>query len=336
MGDDSVGLHFRDDEVAAAEGFVRIKERRKGGRAFGQAGEESGFSEGEVFGVLGEEILRGGLKAVQAVAEVDLVAVEGEDLLFGEGALDLDGEIGLLDFAGGGSLGGEKEDAGQLHGERGSALGAAVGADVVPGGADDAEDVDAPVGLEVLVFNGDDGLAEDGGEVVVADDVAVFEGEGADYVAFAVVEVGGGGGAIAFEVVDLGQVDGVDEGEAGERAGNDGQKQQHGERRAAGELAAAVRGNREGLAGGAGAGRAVRKAVVWGQPSYSASWASLRGGRRCLRFRLAFSRCKRMCWRAGVNHGGQEWGAGLQVTDCRLTDYGLQIKGYRLQITDGG
>jgi hypothetical protein len=72
-------------------------------------------------------------------------------------------------------------------------------------GAGDAEDVDAPVGLEALVFNGDDGFAKDGREVVVVDDDAALEGEGADDAALAVVEVGGGGGAVALEVVDLRQ-----------------------------------------------------------------------------------------------------------------------------------
>ena len=108
-------------------------------------------------------------------------------------------------------------------------------------GANDAEDVDAPVGLEALVFNGDDGLAQDGGEVVVADHFAALQGEGADDAALVVVELRGGGGAVSFEVVDLRQIDGVDEGQAGQRAGDDGQQQQeHARAKPAGELAAAM------------------------------------------------------------------------------------------------
>ncbi len=244
VGDDSVGLHFTEDEVAAAQGFVRIEQRRKGYGRLGQAGQESRFSQVEVFGVFGEEKLRGGFETVHAVAEVDLVAVKGEDLLLGEGALDLDGEIGFLHFAGGGALGGEEEVAGQLHGERGGALGASVGADVMPDRADDAEGIDAPVGLEALVFNGDDGLAEDGGKAVVADDLAALEGKGADDAALAVIEIGGGGGAVALEVADLGQIDGIDQREAGQRTGGDGQNEQGDEGEAAGQLAMAVRGNR--------------------------------------------------------------------------------------------
>ena len=100
--------------------------------------------------MLAEVELRGGLEAVHAAAQVDLVAIEGEDLLLGEGALDLDGEIGLLNLAGGGAVRGEKEIARQLHGERGGALHAAVGAQVVPSRFSDAEDIDAPVRLELL------------------------------------------------------------------------------------------------------------------------------------------------------------------------------------------
>ena len=99
----------------------------------------------------------------------------------------------------------------------------------MPERAGDAEDVDAPVGIEVLVFDGDDGLAKDRGEVVVVDDDALLEREGADDAALGVVEVGHGGGPVALEVVDLGQIDREDQHEAGQRAGDDGQ--QAGERR---------------------------------------------------------------------------------------------------------
>ena len=43
--------------------------------------------------------------------------------------------------------------------------------------AADAQDVDAPVGLEALVFNGDDGLAKDGGKAVVVDHLAPLQGK---------------------------------------------------------------------------------------------------------------------------------------------------------------
>jgi hypothetical protein len=188
--------------------------------------------------VLGEVELAGGFKAVHAVAEVDLVAVEGEDLLFGEGALDLDGEVGFLDLAGGGAFGGEEEVAGELHGQGRSALGAAMGDDVVPEGSGDAEDVDAPVRFEVLVFDGDDGLAKDGVEIVVVDDDAALQSKGAEGAAFLVVEFGGGGWAIALKVIDLRQIHRVDEGQAGEGPGERSESEQDGKGDASGQFAA--------------------------------------------------------------------------------------------------
>src|ERR1035441_10653364 len=130
--------------------------------------------------MLGKVKLGGGLEAIHAATQVDLVSVEGEDLLFGEAPFNLNGEVGFLKLANPEAVSGEEEVTGQLHGERGSALGAAVGAEVVPQSTTDAQYVDAPMGLEALVFNGEDGLTEDGSEVVVTDHHAAFQREGAN------------------------------------------------------------------------------------------------------------------------------------------------------------
>src|ERR1035438_512274 len=166
VGDRMVLLHFGQDEVAPAQRLVGIEQGRKGYGRLGKAGQQSRFGQVEVAGVLGEVELRSSLEAIHSMAEINLVAIKGEYLFLGEAALDLYGQICLLELARGGALGGEKEVARQLHGERGCALSAAVVAQVVPDGSHDAEDIDAPMGLEALVFNGDDGLAQDGGKVV--------------------------------------------------------------------------------------------------------------------------------------------------------------------------
>jgi hypothetical protein len=119
-----------------------------------------------------------------------------------------------------------------------------VAADVVPDGAGNAQDVDAPVGLEAFVFNGDDGLAEDGGEVVEVDDHAALQGKRADDAALLVVEVGGGRRAVALQVIDLGQVGGVDQGESGERTGNNSQREQRGQGEFADQLFRSMRWRR--------------------------------------------------------------------------------------------
>src|ERR1700691_5253390 len=132
---DSISEH----QVAAAERALRIKQRRKRHRAFGQSGEQRRLSQREVAGVFGKEVLGRSFEAVISAAEVNLVAVEREDLFFGESALDLDGEVCLLHLAHGSAVRGEKKIARQLHGERGCALRAAGGADVMPGGAGNAK-----------------------------------------------------------------------------------------------------------------------------------------------------------------------------------------------------
>ena len=62
-------------------------------------------------------------------------------------------KVGFLQFAGSGALGRKEEITRQLHGERGGALDAAMTAQIVDHRSGDAQDVDAPVRLEALVFN---------------------------------------------------------------------------------------------------------------------------------------------------------------------------------------
>ena len=177
VGDDAVRLHLAEDQIAAAQRLFRIDQRRVGDWSLRHSGQQSGLGQRQVLGVLAEVELRCRLEAVHSAAEVDLVAVEREDLLLGKCALDLDGEIGFLHLAGSGAVGGEEEIAGKLHGERGGSLRAARGAQVVPQRSGDAKDVDAPVGIEVLVFDRDDGLAQNGSEIVVVDNDSPLQRE---------------------------------------------------------------------------------------------------------------------------------------------------------------
>jgi hypothetical protein len=80
-----------------------------------QSGEQGGLGKSEFEGRFAEVILRAGLKAVDALTEVDLIGVEGEDLVLGEVALDLDGEQDLLQLAAEGAFGGQEQVFCQLH-----------------------------------------------------------------------------------------------------------------------------------------------------------------------------------------------------------------------------
>ena len=191
--------------------------------------------------MLTEVELGSGFKAVHSTAQINLIAVEGEDLFFGEGAFDLNGQIGFLDFARRGAFGGEKQVARQLHGERGRALSAAVTADVVPRRPSHAEDIDTPVRREAFVFNGDDGLAQHRRKVFVVDHLAPLQRKRTDDASLAVVEISGGGRAVALEVVNLRQIDGIDQHEPGQRARNHSQEEQRGKGVLAGELTPPMR-----------------------------------------------------------------------------------------------
>ena len=230
-------FHLAKDQIAPAQRFFRIEQRRISNRSFRQAGEQGGFRQVQLAGVFGEVKLARRLKAIHAVAEVNLVAVEGEDLFLGKRALNLDGQVRFLHLARRGALGGEEEVARQLHGQRGSALRASMGDDVVPQRSGHAEDVDAPVRFEVLVFNGDNRLAQDRREIIVVDDDAPLQCKGAEGTAFLVVELGRSRGPVALKIMNLRQIYRIDQRQPGQRAGNCRQAKKHSQSEPAGELA---------------------------------------------------------------------------------------------------
>src|SRR2546423_3479376 len=108
-----------------------------------------------------EIILRSRLKTIDAVAQKNLVAVHGKDLLFGKVALNLDGQHHLLNLAAEVALRREKQVARKLHGQRGSALGPRPGGYIAISGAQHPPEVDSPVLLEILVFSRENCIAQD-------------------------------------------------------------------------------------------------------------------------------------------------------------------------------
>ena len=118
------------------------------------------------------------------MAEIHLVAVDGEDFLLRVALLDLDGENRLAYFSLERFLVGEAEllleVAGQLLGEGTGALRAPPLHDVGQRRDRDAPDVHAEMAIELGVLGRDDGLAQHGVDVVVADDDTPLRGELAD------------------------------------------------------------------------------------------------------------------------------------------------------------
>ena len=120
---DGAGLdHGIEHQVAALDGAVGMAIGIEVAGALNDAGEESALGQVELAHVLAEVGLRGFAKAIDGEAAAlphgNLVGVHLEDLLLVEAMLKLEGDDDLDDLALDALLGGEKEAARELHGER--------------------------------------------------------------------------------------------------------------------------------------------------------------------------------------------------------------------------
>ena len=143
---------------------LALPERMVVVRRLRQRGEIGRFRSDQLVHRLVEIEQRGGGDAVGADAEIDLVEIELEDLLLGEGALDLHRQQRFLDLARERELVGEQEVLGDLLRDGGGALRAAAAAVLLHeqhGGARDAGEVDAAVLVEVLVLRRDEGVDDE-------------------------------------------------------------------------------------------------------------------------------------------------------------------------------
>src|ERR1700730_5529506 len=100
--------------------------------------------------------------------EIDLVAIDLEDLVFGKRVLNLNREKYFLNLAAEAAFRREKQILGELHCQGRSTLCALARGQIAVSRADHAKQVHAPVVLKILVFDRDDRLTEQRGEVLVA------------------------------------------------------------------------------------------------------------------------------------------------------------------------
>ena len=183
FGDVLVIEHLRQDAVARL--IAALGMAVGGGVIVGSAddaGEVGVFGERKLAQIFAEVGDAGFGKAANAeaaaIAEVNLVGVELKNLLFVEALLELHRDHQLGEFAAPGALVGEEKRARDLHRDRAGALVVVAGvAEVGPGRADDADEVEAAVFEEALVFGGDDRVDQVGRDVVVADRAALFASE---------------------------------------------------------------------------------------------------------------------------------------------------------------
>ena len=125
-------------------------------------------------------MLRGRLDTVRAVAEVDLIEVELEDLLFRIARLDLPRDLRFLELSRHCLLARDllgEDVARELHGERREALREVAMHDVGGEGAEDAGPVDPRVVVEALVLGDDERLLHLLRDVADLDQRAALEPE---------------------------------------------------------------------------------------------------------------------------------------------------------------
>src|ERR1051326_7163815 len=108
--------------------------------------------------------------------------------------LDLKRQDCLLDFAAEVALRREEQVARELHGQRGSALRPRSRSDIAVGGAHHAPEIDAPVLLKVLVFGGENGVAQDLRKIIVRSQHAALQGKRPDLPALIVIKLGDSAG----------------------------------------------------------------------------------------------------------------------------------------------
>src|SRR5947209_408262 len=228
LGSDlAVFKHVIDHDITALQGALRIGNRRVEARSFWQSRKQGRLFKREFFGRFIEVVLRAGFKSINAMAQKDLVAVHGKNLLLSEVALDLDGEHHLLNLAAEVALRRKKQVARKLHGQRGRTLGPRAGGDVAPGRPEHAPEIDAPVLFEALVFSRENGVPQDPGKLIVRSENAALQSKRADDLSVCIVEFGNRAGTVTLQIADLGKISGVDNQQAGEGADERrGQQQQ--------------------------------------------------------------------------------------------------------------
>src|SRR6185437_12514231 len=236
LGDLVVLQHLLKDEVAPLQGAIGMPHGRELLGTLGQRREQRSLRQCEIARMFGEVGLGAGFEAVRAAAEVDLIRVKREDLLLGKVALDLQREEDLLQLASVGLLRGEEEVARELHGDGGCPLRALVGVQVGVRRTNDSNEVHAAVRLEVLVLDGEDGLAKHWWKFRVRHNDAALQREGAEDFPVNVVELGGRVGAVALEIRHLRDGYGEDHHQRGHNAQDSSACQQHEESGSAGEL----------------------------------------------------------------------------------------------------
>ncbi|SAL87367.1 hypothetical protein AWB68_08380 [Caballeronia choica] len=189
FGDGLVELRLRDvvqvehalqDVLLANLCALRIDDRVIRRRRLRQASKHRCFGQRDVLQVLAEVDARRSREAVRALAEIDLIHVQLEDLVLRERALDLVREQHFIDLARIGLLARQEEVARDLHRDRARALRCAAVHHIAHAGTQDAEEIDATVVVEAIVLDGEHRFLHLVGDVLEAREAAPLLAELAD------------------------------------------------------------------------------------------------------------------------------------------------------------
>jgi hypothetical protein len=165
----------------------------------GESCQHGRFRKRQVPSALSEISLGGGLHAVSAVAEVDVVQVEGDDLFLGQVAVDLVGKERLLELPHVAPLRGEIEGFGDLLGDRAPSLDDLARFKIFEKSPGDALHVEALVLEEAGVLGGDEGLDHELRDLFVLDDLPVLEEELVDQLVVVGIDPRCDAGTVIFQ-----------------------------------------------------------------------------------------------------------------------------------------
>src|SRR5580700_5971024 len=217
--------HAVDHQVATLDGSIGVIDRGVKLRGFWQSRQQRRLLNGELLCWLAKVIFGCRLETVHSVPKKNLVGVESEYLFLGKAPLNLNRQQSFLDLAMKRSIGRKKKVSRKLHGESRGALHFATRLNIAICSPGDPPHIDAPVTVEILVLNRNQGIAQHLRIVVIRRDHSPLQCERTYGAALPVVKLGNGVGTEMFQLLDLGKIRGIDQQQSG--GGADKRSHQH-------------------------------------------------------------------------------------------------------------
>src|SRR5688572_14518236 len=166
--------HCLKYDVPSRDSTVQVNGWRVSGRGLDQSGEQRAFRQRQIGGGLAEVAKRRRLSAVDAIAEVDLVQVQLQNLALVELPFDAGGHNRLFHLAAVRLFRGQKALPGELLREGARALRRAPGAHVRDQRTGDADNIEAAMLVEALILDCQDRLHQIWRDAIERDGNSLF------------------------------------------------------------------------------------------------------------------------------------------------------------------